>query len=912
MSQVLGAELHLLFFKRNQSNNANVWYESSFFENLFSFALHGLVFTYCITLSVFCIFNNWNVRCIASDDPCKQSSEGSGTMGCKHGFAFYAAIFACFAWFSCNVIAAQTNPPATPFALIQTANIEGSGLSSLSQAFPNPNTAGDLIIAFVRISTTSQTVQVSDSAGNVYKEAVSQIQSDDGHQIHIFYAANVLSGVNTITANFSGVNNHPWLAIFEYSGVAAANPLDVTSAAQGNSIAASSGDPVQTRTANELVFAGVGLPSSSSATINAGGGFSLESQDTNTPGSRAGVEDQITTSTGPVAGNFSLSAAENWTAAMAAFTSSQLTISTASLPQGVQGAFYKATIEASGGATPYAWTINGSLPSGMSFDASGVISGTPTSTGSYNISVQVRDAHGNTATQPLQIQVNSTPAPIFLVQSSSGAGSGVSTLSQAFPTANTAGNLIIAFVRMSTTSQAVQISDTSGNVYQDAVQQAQSADGHQTHIFYAANIASGVNTVTVSFSETNNHPWLAIYEYSGLDPVSPLDKTAHAEGFGSAVNSGSTQSTSSSPELIFAGVGLPASSAQTVTADSGFTLLQQDAPPDNSRAANEQVIVNTTGSYASSFILSDATNWTAELATFRPPAPAHAQLSTSLASVDFGSITSGSSSTQSITVTNVGTASASITQLNESGTGFSASGLNVPYNLAPNASTTFQVTFAPISPGTYSGTATLISDATNSPLSVALNGTATQPSQAQITANPSGLNFGIMSAGNSATQRVTLTNSGTTAANVSQITVNGMGFAVSGITAPPFTLAAGAAVGFQVTFSTAQAGSYAGNITITSDAANSPLVVSLSGTATHSVSLSWIDGDSGIAGYSVYRANQSGGPYSKISTSLVTQSTWTDGNVQSGNTYYYVVTATGASGLESAYSSQVAAAIPNP
>src|SRR5690349_11246421 len=102
-------------------------------------------------------------------------------MECKYGFAFCAAIFVCFACFSTNAAAAQSSSSTTPIALVQSANVEGNGVSSLSQAFPNPNTAGDLIIAFVRMSTTSQTVQVTDSVGNVYKDAVSQTQDDDGH-----------------------------------------------------------------------------------------------------------------------------------------------------------------------------------------------------------------------------------------------------------------------------------------------------------------------------------------------------------------------------------------------------------------------------------------------------------------------------------------------------------------------------------------------------------------------------------------------------------------------------------------------------------------------------------------------------------------------------------------------------------
>ncbi|MBI2816192.1 MAG: hypothetical protein HYX72_04560 [Acidobacteria bacterium] len=92
---------------------------------------------------------------------------------------------------------------------------------------------------------------------------------------------------------------------------------------------------------------------------------------------------------------------------------------------------------------------------------------------------------------------------------------GVASISAPFVFDNLAGNLIIAFVRMSTNWQTVSITDTAGNVYTDAVWQSQDVDGHQIHLFYAKNIAPGRNVVTATFSSTNNYPWLAIYEYSG-------------------------------------------------------------------------------------------------------------------------------------------------------------------------------------------------------------------------------------------------------------------------------------------------------------------------------------------------------------------------------------------------------------
>lgn len=81
----------------------------------------------------------------------------------------------------------------------------------------------------------------------------------------------------------------------------------------------------------------------------------------------------------------------------------------------------------------------------------------------------------------------------------------------------------------------------------------------------------------------------------------------------------------------------------------------------------------------------------------------------------------------------------------------------------------------------------------------------------------------------------------------------------------------------------------------------------------HSVQLNWTTSSSpNIVGYNVYRGTTSGGPYSKVNSSLVTGTSYTDNSVQSGSTYYYVVTAVNNSSLESAYSNQATANIPSP
>ena len=67
---------------------------------------------------------------------------------------------------------------------------------------------------------------------------------------------------------------------------------------------------------------------------------------------------------------------------IAASTSAPLSITTTSLPNGQVGSPYSATLAATGGTTPYSWSLtSGTLPAGLSLNAStGAISGTPTAT----------------------------------------------------------------------------------------------------------------------------------------------------------------------------------------------------------------------------------------------------------------------------------------------------------------------------------------------------------------------------------------------------------------------------------------------------------------------------------------------------------------------------------------------------
>jgi len=125
----------------------------------------------------------------------------------------------------------------------------------------------------------------------------------------------------------------------------------------------------------------------------------------------------------------------------------------------------------------------------------------------------------------------------------------------------------------------------------------------------------GANTVTATFSGTSNHPWLNINEYAGLSTTSPLDQMAANQGNNATPNSGTTGTTTSANELVFAAFGFPASYTGTQAAGSGFAMVQNDTA--TSPAATESRLATATGVQTATFTLGSGANWSAVVATFK-------------------------------------------------------------------------------------------------------------------------------------------------------------------------------------------------------------------------------------------------------------------------------------------------------
>ena len=96
------------------------------------------------------------------------------------------------------------------------------------------------------------------------------------------------------------------------------------------------------------------------------------------------------------------------------------------------------------------------------------------------------------------------------------------------------------------------------------------------------------------------------------------------------------------------------------------------------------------------------------------------QLTADPATLNFGNISTGSSASKQVVITNTGNAAVKISQIKAAGAGFGTSGLTVPETLNAAQSATLTVGFAPASAANSSGTITVASDAKSSPLSIAV------------------------------------------------------------------------------------------------------------------------------------------------------------------------------------------------
>lgn len=292
--------------------------------------------------------------------------------------------------------------------------------------------------------------------------------------------------------------------------------------------------------------------------------------------------------------------------------------------------------------------------------------------------------------------------------------------------------------------------------------------------------------------------------------------------------------------------------------------------------------------------------------------PMSLDISFAPASISFVNVSVGLLSSQAVRLTNTGGLNLSVSSAELTGDRFSLSGLSLPLTLLPGESASFTVVFAPIAATSTDGQLLIATNAPGSPFALALRGTGVD-SVFGLSVSPTSIQFGNVRVGASASQIVTLSNNGTSPALVSQLIVSGSAFNVSGLETP-MTISPGESAAFNAVFQPSTIGNQSGSVSMVIGERNSIATVSFSGAGqvinTRAVTLNWTPSDSAVVGYYIFRASQSSGPYTKLNLSPSADTFYADTNLFSGETYYYVITAVDADGIESTFSNESFATIP--
>jgi|GEM_PF-756643 len=195
---------------------------------------------------------------------------------------------------------------------------------------------------------------------------------------------------------------------------------------------------------------------------------------------------------------------------------------------------------------------------------------------------------------------------------------------------------------------------------------------------------------------------------------------------------------------------------------------------------------------------------------------------TNASSLDLGNVAVNATSDQTVTITNSGGGFLNILSAATDNTHFTV--IPSSANIAADSSQVFNVTFAPITHGTETGSLTLTHNPNGATNTISLTGTG---QQAVFSASTSGLDFGNVQVNASSNLTVTVTNTGNITLSITDITCNPTEYTISPTTAE---ITAGANQVFTVTLAPTSTGSKPGTITFTDNALDSPQALTVSGT----------------------------------------------------------------------------------
>ena len=209
------------------------------------------------------------------------------------------------------------------------------------------------------------------------------------------------------------------------------------------------------------------------------------------------------------------------------------------------------------------------------------------------------------------MQATAQTVPAFVQGNQSVPKASESIVAVPFAALQSAGDLNVVVVGWRNTSVDVQsVVDTNGNTYVLAAGPTLEPEAGAQSVYYAANIvASTPNTVTITFTGPAAWADVRMAEYSGVDPVAPVEAAAAAQGWDEVSDSGSLI-TSSAHALLVA-----ANFVQSVVTQAGPGFTPRGITTPSTNVLEDRVV--TPGTYNATASVAPGVPWIMQLVAFR-------------------------------------------------------------------------------------------------------------------------------------------------------------------------------------------------------------------------------------------------------------------------------------------------------
>ncbi len=502
---------------------------------------------------------------------------------------------------------------AAPIAFVQTNSATPqTPQATVTVTFNAAQTLGNLNVVVVGWNDSTTTVSsVADTKGNIYAVAAPPVVQSGVATQAIYYAKNIASaaaGANTVTVTFNVAARFPDIRIAEYSGIDTVNPLDVSVGAQGSTATSSSGS-VTTTNANDLLIGANLVQSTSTA---AGAGYTNRGI---TPDGDI-LEDRVVTATGSYSATAALDRVQQWIMQMVAFRAASggtpapsiASLNPTSGPVGTSVTITGANFGSTQGGSSV--TFNGTTATPGSWTANSIVVPVPTGATTGNVVVTVNAVPSN----GVNFTVGAVSAISFVQTNSATPQGTLTSVTVTYAGAQTAGNLNVVVVGWNDSTATVSsVTDSVGNTYALAAAPIVQAGTASQAIYYAKNIGAagaGANTVNVTFAAAAIHPDIRIAEYSGLDPLNPLDTSVGAQGTTTTTSDSGPVATANPNDLL---VGANTVQSTTTAAGAGYANRGITADGD----ILEDQVVSITGSYNATAVLDRIQSWIMQMVAFR-------------------------------------------------------------------------------------------------------------------------------------------------------------------------------------------------------------------------------------------------------------------------------------------------------